>query len=254
MIIKKNPKIDLEKYRVHFFLIGLALSLLAVIYLFNIRFYDEEIEAPQTIVIDGDEIVIPITRREPPKTNSAPPKELPSQLDIIDDDKIVSEELDMSATETDESEFLTDKDVRYVEGDGPIEIIGEEAEVLEELEDPIPFALVESVPVFPGCENLSSNDERKACFQKKLLEFVGANFVYSESARQLKIQGRVIVQFVVEKNGQVSNVEVLRGVDPWLDEEAQRVIRSLPRIKPASQRGKDVRMSFVVPITLKLAE
>jgi len=254
MINKKNPKIDLEKYRVHFFLIGLVLSLLAVIYLFNIRFYEEDIAAPQAIVIDGDEIVIPITKREPPKTNTAPPKVLPSQLDIIDDDAIVSEELDMSATETDENEFLTDKDIRYVEGDGAIEIIGEEAEILEELEEPIPFALVESVPVFPGCENLSNNEERKACFQKKLLEFVGANFNYSETARQLKIQGRVILQFVIEKNGKISSAKILRGVDPWLDDEAIRVIEALPYIKPASQRGKSVRMSFVVPITLQLAE
>tara|TARA_R110002050_G_scaffold225447_1_gene361351 strand:- start:24999 stop:25763 length:765 start_codon:yes stop_codon:yes gene_type:complete len=254
MINKKNPKIDLEKYRVHFFLVGLVLSLLAVIYLFNIRFYDEEIEAPKTIVIDGDEIVIPITRREPPKSSSPPPKDLPSQLDIIEDDSQVNEELDMSATETDESEYVTDKDIRYVEGDGPIEVIGEEAEVLEELEDPIPFALVESVPVFPGCENLSNNEQRKECFQQKLLEFVGANFNYSETARQLKIQGRVIVQFVIEKNGKVTNAQILRGVDPWLDDEAIRVIKALPYIKPASQRGKDVRMSFVVPITLKLAE
>lgn len=254
MINKKNPKIDLEKYRVHFFLIGLALSLLAVIYVFNIRFYDEEIEPPKTIIIDGDEIVIPITKREPPKTSSAPIKDLPSQLDIIDDNLQVAEELDMSTTETDENEFISDKDIRYVEGNGPIEIIGEEAEVLEELEDPIPFALVESVPIFPGCENLKNNEARKDCFQKKLLEFVGANFIYSETARQLKIQGRVIVQFVIEKNGRISNVQVLRGVDPWLDDEAIRVIKALPYIKPASQRGKDVRMSFVVPITLKLAE
>ncbi len=254
MINKKNPKIDIEKYRVHFFLIGLIIALLAVIWVFNIRFYDDEIEAPKTIVIDGDEIVIPITRREPPKASSAPPKELPSQLDIIEDNAIVDEELDMSATETDEDEFLSEKDVRYVEGDGAIEVITEEAEVLEELEDPIPFALVESVPVFPGCESAKDNAERKECFQTKLLQFVGENFVYSETARQLKIHGRVIVQFVIEKNGQVSNVEVLRGVDPWLDDEAIRVISALPYIQPASQRGKDVRMSFVVPITLKLAE
>jgi protein TonB len=254
MISKKNPKIDLEKYRVHFFLIGLILSLLAVIYLFNIRFYDEEIEAPQTIIIDGDEIVIPITKREPPKMNSAPIKDLPSQLDIIDDDKIVSDELDMSATETDENEFLSDVDIRYIEGNGEIEIISQEEEVLEELEDPIPFALVESVPVFPGCEDLSSNDERKDCFQKKLLEFVGANFNYSETARQLRIQGRVIIQFVIEKNGQVSSPLILRGVDPWLDNEAIRVISALPYIKPASQRGRNVRMSFVVPISLQLAD
>lgn len=254
MQIKKNPKIDLEKYRTHFFLIGLALSILAMIGLFNINFSEDKPEPKPVVIVDSDDIVIPITTRPPQKTKQETPKELPSQLDIIDDHIEVDNELDMRATETDESEFIIsdDQDVRYVDGD--VEVIEEEAEVLEELEDPIPFAVVESVPVFPGCDKNSSNEAKKKCFQEKLLQYVGQNFVYSDAARELKIQGRVILQFVVEKDGQISNVELLRKVDPWLDEEAIRVIRSLPRITPASQRGKPVRMSFVVPIKIELKE
>lgn len=254
MQIKKNPKIDLEKYRTHFFLIGLALSILAMIGLFNINFSEEKPEPKKVIIVDSDDIVVPITIRPPQKTTQEAPKDLPTKLDIIDDHLEVENELDMRATETDENEFLLNdnQDVQYV--DGEVEVIEQEAEVLEELEDPIPFAVVESVPVFPGCDAQASNDEKKECFQRQLLRYVSENFVYSEAARQLKIQGRVIVQFVVEKNGQISNVELLRKVDPWLDEEALRVIRSLPAIQPASQRGKPVRMSFVVPIKIELKE
>lgn len=254
MKLKKNPKIDLERYRTHFFLIGLAVSILAVIGLFNINFSREAPAPKQTIVVDSDDIVIPITFSKPKAVKQESPKELPSKLDIIDDHLEVDNELDMRATETDEDEFLTtdDQNVHYVDGD--VEVIEEEGEVLEDLEDPIPFAVVESVPIFPGCESSTNNEEKKQCFQQQLLKYVGENFEYSEAARQLKIQGRVILQFVVEKDGSISNVILLRGVDPWLDDEAIRVIKSLPRITPASQRGKPVRMSFVVPIKLELKE
>ncbi|WP_421752278.1 energy transducer TonB [Croceimicrobium sp.] len=251
---KKNPKIDLEKYRTHFLLAGVALSLFIVIQLFNINFSEPEIEKPEQIVVDGDDIVIPITVRPPKTVKVEQPKELPSELNVVDDNTVVDNELDMSATETDEDEYLIseNQDVRYVEGE--VEIVGEEAEDLEELEDPIPFAVVETVPIFPGCESFETNDERKTCFQTQLLQYVSQNFVYSETARRLKIEGRVIVSFVVEKNGQVSNVQVLRSVDPYLDNEAIRVISGLPQIEPAKQRGKAVRMSFVVPIKIELKE
>ncbi len=250
---KKNPLIDLERYRTHFFLAGLALSLWAVIEIFSINFSEPMEKPKEEIVIDGDEIVIPITIQQPKKVKVEQVKELPSELNVVDDQTVVDNELDMSATETDEDEYLlSDDNVRFVEGE--VEVIETEEDDLETLEDPIPFAVVESVPIFPGCESESDNTSRKNCFQIQLLNFVSSNFEYPEAARQLKIQGRVIVSFVVEKDGSVSNIEILRSVDPWLDEEALRVIRALPNIQPAKQRGKPVRMSFVVPLKIELEE
>ncbi|MCR9153061.1 MAG: energy transducer TonB [Bacteroidetes bacterium] len=250
---KKNPRIDLERYRVHFLLAGVALALFIVIQIFSLNFAEPEVKERERIVVDGDEIVIPITVRPPKSVTIEQPKDLPSELNVVDDNTIVENELDISATETNEDEYIiSDPNARFVDGD--VEIIGQEAEDLNELEDPIPFAVVESVPVFPGCENESSNEGRKNCFQTQLLTYVSENFEYSEAARQLKIQGRIIISFVVEKNGQVSSVQLLRSVDPWLDEEGLRVISSLPNIEPAKQRGKPVRMSFVVPIKIELKE
>lgn len=246
---KKNPLIDLERYRVHFFLIGLALSLAAVIGVFGIKFYEKEKAPRETIIVDSDEIVIPITTRQPPKVKSAVPQQVPEKIEVVDNITELDQEFDMSATETDENEMIISENTRFVEGD--VEVISSEE---EEIEEPIPFAIVESVPVFPGCEDLVGNDKIKACFQQKLLEFVGKNYIYSEAARELKLSGRIIVQFVVEKNGSVSNIQILRGVDPWLDEEAVRVLQSLPRIQPARQRGQPVRISFVVPINIQLRE
>jgi protein TonB len=254
MKLKKNPKIDLERYRTHFLLAGFAISLGIVIVVFNINFSSPSAKVVDQIIVDSDEIIIPITIRTPPKVAIEQPKVIPSKLEIIDDNSIVDNELDMSVTETDEDEFLVSRpdDVRYTDGD--VEVIGEELEDLSILEEPIPFAVVESVPIFPGCESASDNTERKDCFQNELLKFVAANYVYSEAARRLRIQGRIILSFVVEKNGSISSVIVLRSVDPWLDKEAIRVLSSLPQIAPAKQRGQPVRMSFVVPINVKLNE
>jgi len=249
---KKNPLIDLERYRTHFFLAGLAIALWAVIEVISINFGEPEVKAPEQIKIDGDEIVIPITTREPKRVKVEQPKDLPTELNVVDDEILLDNELDMSATETDEDEYLVSDEVQFVDGD--VEIIDTEEEDLASLEDPIPFAVVESVPVFPGCESMTDNAQRKACFQQQLLQFVSENFEYPEKARQLKIQGRIIVEFVVEKSGEVSNIKILRSVDPWLDEEALRVIKSLPRIQPAKQRGAPVRMSFVVPLKIELNE
>lgn len=250
---KKNPKIDLEKYRVHFLLAGLAISLWIMIEVFSINFSEPSIEPPEQIVVDGNEIVIPITFQTPKTVKIKQPKVVPKELNVVDDNTIVANELDLGPTETDEDEYLLqDGDVQFVDGD--VEVIGQEEEDFQAIEDPIPFAVVESVPVFPGCEDQLENEARKNCFQAQLLRYVSENFVYNERARELKIQGRIIISFVIEKNGYVSNVQVVRSVDPWLDDEGLRVISSLPKIEPAKQRGKPVRMSFVVPIKIELKE
>jgi protein TonB len=235
---KKNPRYNLENYKLIFFLFGLVLSLSLVIWLFNIKFYNKPVEFTQeTDRVYTEEDVIPITKQKLPE---APPPPVPEIIEVVSDEVELEVELDIATTETDQSEA--------VEWEAPVAIEDEE-EVPEEV---LNFAVVERVPVFPGCEGAKTNDERKACFQQKLLEYVVKNFSYPPKARELNIQGRVYVKFVIEKDGTVSNIEVLRGVDPLLDDAAVACIRSLPRISPAEQRGKPVRMSFVLPIYAKM--
>ena len=84
------------------------------------------------------------------------------------------------------------------------------------------------------------------------MKYVGRNFEFPEMAKQMGIQGRVYVSFIVEKDGDFSNIEVVRGVDPMIDKEAIRVVKSMPKVTPAKQRGRPVRMSFTLPINAKL--
>ena len=106
------------------------------------------------------------------------------------------------------------------------------------------------VPVFPGCEDMNES-EKKDCFQNKIYQHISKNFRYPEIAQKQGIQGRVIIQFVVGKDGNVSGIRT-RGPDPILEKEAVRIISLLPKIKPAEIEGRKVRVPFSTSITFKL--
>jgi protein TonB len=231
---KKSPKADLENYRGLFMQTGLILALLISIIAIEYKKYDESIADLGELQVEIDDEIIPITQRQqaPPPPPPPPPPEV---IEVVEDDVELEEELEIQSTETDMME--------------EVEIIEMEQEVSDEV---LSFAVVESVPIFPGCEDKQTNEEKRACFQQQIMRFVGQNFNFPEMAKQMGIQGRVYVQFVIEKNGSISNAEVVRGVDPLLDDEAMRVVNQLPKLTPAKQRGKPVRMSFVLPINAKL--
>jgi protein TonB len=113
---------------------------------------------------------------------------------------------------------------------------------------------VEELPIYPGCEAAvaASREEGFNCFNRMILALVGRNAVYPKKARQKGIQGNVYVRFIIEKDGYVSNVEVVRSVDPELDAEAVRVIKMLPRMEPAKVNGKPVRITYTIPISFRL--
>lgn len=112
----------------------------------------------------------------------------------------------------------------------------------------IDFMSVKEAPVFEAVEQPASFPGG----QNALLQWLGANIRYPSSAAEKNIQGRVILKFVVEKDGSISNIQVLRGVDADLDKEAVRVIRSMPKWQPGRNNGEVVRTYFTIPITFKL--
>lgn len=133
----------------------------------------------------------------------------------------------------------------YIE-DVVVKIEDVEVEEVEE-EIVVPFAVIEYVPVFPGCEHLQTQAERKDCFNQKVQEHIKANFNYPPSALEMGITGRVHVQFVIDSNGQVTGIQK-RGPDKLLEKEAERIIASLPKVKPGEQRGKKVSVKYSIPI------
>ena len=145
-------------------------------------------------------------------------------MNIVDDDVELEEELEIEDTEADE-ETMTIAQV----------YVGDE----EEEEDTQVFVVVEDMPEFPGGE-------------VALRQWINSHVKYPVIAAENGIQGKVYVQFVVDRDGSVNNVVVARGVDPSLDQEAIRVVKQLPKWKPGKQRGKPVRVSYTVPINFQL--
>ena len=237
MEAKKNPKANLENRKGLFMQIGLILSLLIVWGALEYKSYDHSINSlgDEQVVLDDEEI-IPITERQQQKPPPPPPPPAQEQIVVVKDDVELEEELQIESTETEEDEAIEIEDVAAED---------EEEEVFN-------FQVVESQPVYPGCEKEKTKQAKYMCFQKSIFKHVRKNFKYPEIAKEMGIQGRVIVQFVIGKDGKIKDAKVLRGVDKNLDKEALRIVSRIPGVTPAKQRGKSVPVSFMLPITFKL--
>jgi|LGOV01.1.fsa_nt_gb protein TonB len=245
METKKNPEVKLDNYRTLFFEIGLIISLFAVYLILESRSSPvSSIDLTSTRTVYIDEIMVPQTER---KNNKMVIPKLPpppvTQIIVVANDSDIEFELDIETTEIDEDYKIEFK--KYE----PSPVVEVEEEEEEEVYN---FQIVESQPVFPGCENFTNKQSRYMCFQKEIMNHVKKNFKYPESAREMGVQGRVIVKFVIAKDGYIKDVSILRGIDKTLDKEAMRIVNKLPRMTPAEQRGRPVPVSFMLPITFRL--
>ena len=222
---KKSPKANLENKKLMFIQIGMIISLLIAWMAFEHKSYDKREIDPSLLnrEVVVDEEMVEITKQEEQKPQPVEVPKQTTQLEIVQDDVEV-EDIEINA-EVDQQEVIDD----YV----PVEV--QEEEVVEQEI----FQIVEEMPAYPGGE-------------AKLMEYVAKNIKYPQIARETGIQGRVFVGFVVEPDGSVSNVKVLRGIGGGCDEEAMRVVKSMPKWKPGKQRGKAVRVSYMLPVNFKL--
>ena len=170
-----------------------------------------------------------------------PPVAIQESIQIVEDIEEVEETI-IESTETAQDDAI--QDVVVAVSDVEVVKVEEDVEVA--------FAVIEDVPVFPGCEGLDKN-KTKDCFQRKMQEHVLKNFNYPASALELGIQGRVSVVFVIDAKGYITNIRS-RGPDRILETEAERIISKLPQMKPGRQRGKPVKVAYAVPIFFKYAE
>ncbi|WP_405380425.1 energy transducer TonB [Maribacter sp. LLG6340-A2] len=230
---KKNPKADLTKNSSLYFVIGLFAVMLFTYVAFEWKTYDEVNDYDISMNVDDllDEEV-PMTEqiKTPPPP---PPPAAPEIIEVVEDEEEVEETV-IESTETSQEE----------------EIVEVEDVVVEEIEEDVdvPFAVIEDVPVFPGCEN---DSDKRACFNRMIQKHIGKNFRYPEIAQEMGVQGRVSVMFVIQKDGSIGNVR-MRGPDKNLEKEAARIINKLPKMTPGKQRGRAVRVPFSIPINFKL--
>jgi len=235
MQLKKNPKADLTKNSSLYFAIGLAVVLFVSWRAIEWKTYEKTGYGYESLnVEDEDDEEVPITEQIKTPPPPPPPPPAPEVIEIVEDEEEVEETV-IESTETDQEEIVEVEDI----------------EVEDDFEDvDVPFAVIEDVPIFPGCESVAKS-QRRECFQEKMNKHIRKNFRYPEIAQEMGIQGRVYVQFVIAKDGSITSIR-MRGPDKNLEKEAKRIISRLPKMTPGKQRGRAVRVPFSIPITFRL--
>ena len=199
---KKSEKADLAKNSSLYFVIGLAFILLVSWQAIEWKTYKKTYGYEAHNVEDDDDEEIPITEQiKTPPPPPPPPPPAPEVIEIVEDEEEVEETV-IESTETDEEEI--------------VEIVEVEE---EDLDVDVPFAVIEDVPIFPGCERVKKS-ERRNCFQERMNKHIRKNFRYPEIAQEMGIQGRVYVNFIISKDGSITNIR-MRGPDKNLEAEAQ---------------------------------
>ena len=229
MEVKKSPKADLENKKLLFREIGLVavLGLVLLAFEWSTKDKPEMMDLTQDAAAIEEEI-IPITQEQqelPPEMPKIPV--LSDVIDIVDDDIKINDDLLVNLEDN---------------SNLGVEIMDYHAEVVEEVveEEAIPFALVEEKPRFQGGD------------ANTFSKWVNSKLVYPEIAKENGVQGRVTLQFTVNTDGSVSNVTVLRGVDPSLDKEAVRIVSSSPKWEPGRQRERPVKVTYTFPVIFQL--
>ena len=233
MEIKKAEKVDLDKKKDLFFQIGLLVSLMIVFFVFESRSFPNvetsgRIETEKQVV---EMEIVPITRQEEVKP-VAPPIPAPSINDVL-------------TIESDDVQLIADFSVNVEATENTVvdPVVFDSAEKREEVvEEEEIFISVEEMPTFQGKESSAFRD------------WINNKLIYPPVAVKNGISGRVLIQFAVNSRGEVVDVQVLRGVDPNLDQEAVRVISSCPKgyWKPGVQAGKPVKVQFTFPVVFVL--
>ena len=228
MEIKKSDKANLENKKLLFVELGLVISLAITFGAFEYTSKETKVSTLEdTAEVVLEEEIIPITQETPPPPPAAPKIPILSdQIDIVDDE-----------IELDDDMFMNLEDDASL-GVEIMDYVEVEEEVVEE--EAIPFQLVEEKPSFQGGD------------ANQFSKWVNQRLVYPEIAKENGVQGRVTLQFTVEKDGSVTKVKVLRGVDPSLDKEAVRVVSQSPKWKPGKQRDRAVPVAYTFPVIFQL--
>ncbi len=225
---KKKPNVDVNRKTWTFFFTGLVISLALVITAFEWKFYDNlevvslgQLEAEETEILD-----IPITEMPPPPP---PVLQQPEIIEVPDEEEI-EQEIEMELDVEIKEEKPVVKPIKIDAPPPPPQVEEKEEEI---------FLVVEETAEPKG---------GMAAFYK----YVGKEMNYPKQARRMGVEGRVFVQFVVDKDGSLTDIKVLKGIGSGCDEEAIRVLKAAPKWKPGKQRGRPVKQRMSIPIVFKL--
>ncbi len=238
MKLKKNPKSDLGRRSMIFFQLGMVLMLFITWRAIENKTYDKSDISQDTLNVSDNLLEdIPVTE---PLTPPPPPPPPPPAPEVIE---VIKNEAEVEETVIESVDMDVDEEI--------VEIEEIEEAIDEEIAD-VPFAVIENVPIYPGCEKKKNNTERRNCMSEKVEKFVVKKFD-TDLAEELGLEGRqrISVEFKIDRNGNVVNVRA-RAPHPKLEAEAIKVIKSLPKMIPGKQRGKPVGVLYSLPILFQV--
>jgi protein TonB len=248
---KKYASADIFRYSQQFFFLGLIMTLMMCVFAFNWTTFEKKVDIPDDALVLEEDIEI-----EPPRSAEPPPPPPPPPPPVIEE--VPTELLE----EEDEVEFLD----QTVDEDTELEIVKTPETVKEAAPPPPPpppppeeeeiFVVVEQMPMFPGCEGESDIAVRKQCSDQKMLEFIYKNIKYPQVAKDNNVEGTVVLKFVVDEKGKVGNIHILKDIGANCGHEAERVVKLMNEQnktwEPGKQRGRPVKVWFMLPVKFKL--
>lgn len=225
-LTKKYHQVDVNKYKGLIGNIGLAMSIGLVLLAFEFpNFAEEELVDLGVAETDMEEqIEVPPTEQKPPPP---PPKiVVPKIIEVDNEEEIEEPEIEFKE-EPDEEEVVD----TYI---APVEEEPEEEEVVDQI-----FTIVEESAAPEGG-------------MKSFYKYIRKNLSYPRQAKRMGIEGKVFLSFIVDKDGSITNISVIRGIGGGCDEEATRILKEAPKWKPGKQRGRAVKQKMTFPINFKL--
>jgi len=227
MELKKSDKANLEKSRGLFFEIGLLIALGFALLAFEWQVAPKEDAREELVQVLTEEELVPITREhEPPPPPPEPPR-VTDILDIVADDVVVDSHIEINI----DIDFTTQIDFHVFTG----------VDFEEEEEEIFLFAVIEDKPTFNG-------QDPDVAFRR----WAHDRIIYPPVAAENGITGRVFAEFVIDTDGSLIDIRILRGIDPLLDNEVLRVLRQSPRWTPGQQRGRPVKVRYQFPFMFQL--
>lgn len=233
ILIKKYPEAQISSHKKIILGIGFMLAFGTSIRAFTYRDKPQQVEEFVMETID-DELAIEAPQTEQVKPPPPPPP--PPEIQVVEDDEILEDEPEIEDIEIEEDEIVEVPEI----------IEPEEAPVEQEI-----FTIVEDMPKFKGCENLTGN-EATTCTNTEIQKFIAKNIVYPPMALENDIEGKVFVRFVVNPKGEVTDVTIAKGADSLLDNAALKLVKTMPNFTPGKQRGKAVPVQYIIPINFKI--
>lgn len=220
---KKSKKADVDRNRMVFFEIGLVLTLLLVIVAFQWKKSENKLmKISYNLQLDDDQEQADVTKQ---KDQPPPPPPPPQIEEVKNDEKIQDDQPKVQSVESSEETVVAPPKIQ----------------VKESVKEEQPFVFVEDMPTFPGGN-------------QAMYDYLQNHIQYPNREKQLSIQGKVVVSFIVEKDGSITHVKVVRSVSPGLDAEAVKVVQGMPNWNPGKQRKVAVRVKINLPIDFKLQQ